>query len=304
MTYRDVTGAIASPGPGAHAVFRTSGFQTGPGGNRWPAIDLAKVSFSLVTVPVGGISIAGQGASVARPIALSANLQKVNADVPADPACRPLAAGHKRRIFFNTLADNPNPWGLGYEEIDGNDIPVPGTFIDVRAFDPATPTVCLPLGAGNSPVIEQWELVNLAREDHNFHLHQAHFSVLSDAEVDGTGLPDQPPGSIVMMDSVPLTHTDGACLTVQDWRNGACTAHPVRVEIPFSIAGDFVYHCHILEHEDGGMMAVIRVRSDAPSATASAVHRLLEGVGIRGRDPQHVLMSNTTGPMCRAPNST
>jgi FtsP/CotA-like multicopper oxidase with cupredoxin domain len=23
--------------------------------------------------------------------------------------------------------------------------------------------------------------------------------------------------------------------------------------------GDFVYHCHILDHEDGGMMAVIRV---------------------------------------------
>jgi len=23
--------------------------------------------------------------------------------------------------------------------------------------------------------------------------------------------------------------------------------------------GDFVYHCHILEHEDGGMMAHIRV---------------------------------------------
>ncbi len=23
--------------------------------------------------------------------------------------------------------------------------------------------------------------------------------------------------------------------------------------------GDFVYHCHILEHEDNGMMAIIRV---------------------------------------------
>jgi FtsP/CotA-like multicopper oxidase with cupredoxin domain len=23
--------------------------------------------------------------------------------------------------------------------------------------------------------------------------------------------------------------------------------------------GDFVYHCHILDHEDGGMMAIIRV---------------------------------------------
>jgi FtsP/CotA-like multicopper oxidase with cupredoxin domain len=31
------------------------------------------------------------------------------------------------------------------------------------------------------------------------------------------------------------------------------------VEIPFAVAGDFVYHCHILEHEDGGMMAAVRV---------------------------------------------
>ncbi|MFY9793096.1 MAG: multicopper oxidase domain-containing protein, partial [Candidatus Sulfotelmatobacter sp.] len=23
--------------------------------------------------------------------------------------------------------------------------------------------------------------------------------------------------------------------------------------------GDFVYHCHLLEHEDGGMMGLIRV---------------------------------------------
>jgi FtsP/CotA-like multicopper oxidase with cupredoxin domain len=29
--------------------------------------------------------------------------------------------------------------------------------------------------------------------------------------------------------------------------------------VPFSQIGDFVFHCHILEHEDGGMMARIRV---------------------------------------------
>jgi FtsP/CotA-like multicopper oxidase with cupredoxin domain len=27
-----------------------------------------------------------------------------------------------------------------------------------------------------------------------------------------------------------------------------------------NIAGDFVYHCHILGHEDHGMMAIIRVK--------------------------------------------
>jgi Multicopper oxidase len=38
------------------------------------------------------------------------------------------------------------------------------------------------------------------------------------------------------------------------------------VLIPFTdpvIVGKFVYHCHILEHEDKGMMAVIQVRDPA-----------------------------------------
>jgi len=36
----------------------------------------------------------------------------------------------------------------------------------------------------------------------------------------------------------------------------------VRVKIPFTntvIAGKFPFHCHILEHEDGGMMLNLRV---------------------------------------------
>jgi len=35
--------------------------------------------------------------------------------------------------------------------------------------------------------------------------------------------------------------------------------------------GDFVYHCHILDHEDGGMMAIIRVlpRTQGTATTTS-----------------------------------
>jgi hypothetical protein len=47
----------------------------------------------------------------------------------------------------------------------------------------------------------------------------------------------------------------GAVLTVQGQGK-------VKVLIPFTnpvIVGEFVYHCHILSHEDNGMMAVIEV---------------------------------------------
>jgi hypothetical protein len=92
-----------------------------------------------------------------------------NAAVDKDPSCKTLPKNHKRRIFFNAPTDDPDAFGLGYEELDEHDVPVPGTFMDVKAFDPMRPTVCLPLGLGNTPITERWELVNLAGEDHNPH---------------------------------------------------------------------------------------------------------------------------------------
>lgn len=267
VAYRDANGALVPPPPGAQAIFRTAGYLTGPDGDTWPAVDLATVHFSgasananAKSVAPAALSVQSSAADLTEPQTLASDLTAANAAVQSDPSCKPLPKNHKRRIFFNAPADDPDAFGLGYEELDAKGVPVPGTFMDVKPFDPMTPTVCLTLGRGNSPVTERWELINLAGEDHNFHIHQVRFRVISTPEVDGTDVPDQIFAKGIVMDSVPLPHADGTCITVADWRNGACTAHPATVDIPFAIAGDFVYHCHILEHEDGGMMARIRVR--------------------------------------------
>jgi len=55
-----------------------------------------------------------------------------------------------------------------------------------------------------------------------------------------------------------MDQQNGVC-SIDQWRNGQCTSKPVVVDIPFSQLGEFVYHCHIIEHEDGGMMAKIKV---------------------------------------------
>jgi FtsP/CotA-like multicopper oxidase with cupredoxin domain len=34
----------------------------------------------------------------------------------------------------------------------------------------------------------------------------------------------------------------------------------LRIDFRGPDVGDFVYHCHILNHEDNGMMAIIRVK--------------------------------------------
>jgi FtsP/CotA-like multicopper oxidase with cupredoxin domain len=166
--------------------------------------------------------------------------------------CAALPAGHHRRVFFGVPASNPDGFGLGYEEVDAHGNPVPGTFEDITAFNPAYINVCLPLAPGNQTATELWELVNTAGEAHNFHMHQTKFLVLPKGAPVGDG------GA--MMDNVPLPSGSASCDgSVMKWRDGTCKATPVLVSIPFSEIGDYVYHCHIGEHQDGGMMAHIRV---------------------------------------------
>jgi FtsP/CotA-like multicopper oxidase with cupredoxin domain len=284
VTYRNAQGVPVTPPAGARAVLRTNGFDTGPAGDNWPAIDLAKVAFGIGAVDVPALASSGQLKNMREVRAIAASLTRKNAAVPAAVPCTALAPGHKRRIFFNSFPD-PELFGLGYEELDENGVPVPGTFQDVQPFDPDTPTICLPLAPGNQPVVERWELVNLAGEDHNFHIHQVHFRVLSAVEVAGTALPDQISGRGITMDSLPLLHADGTCNSVADWRNGACATHAATVEIPFEIAGDYVYHCHILEHEDGGMMAVIRVRPAEGNIALRTLDRVLTRLGLKSAPP-------------------
>lgn len=271
VTYRDANDRPALPPAGAKAVLRDIGVQTGPDGDAWPSVDLASVVFKS-----GGASgampstleVNGEAGALMQPAGLAAELAADNKAFVAEADCKPLAKGHSRRIFFNSIQptgavipaeEGPEPgFGLGYEELDEHGKPVPGTFVDVTAFNPDKPTICLTLGPHNAPATERWQLINLAGEDHNFHMHQTKFRLVSQDEVEGT---PTPMGSGILHDNVPVAHADGTCVSVSDWRHGVCKAHPVTVEIPFSVAGDYVYHCHILEHEDGGMMARIRVRA-------------------------------------------
>ena len=140
------------------------------------------------------------------------------------------------------------------------------------AFDPSANTICIPLGPGQTPVTETWELVNLATENHNFHIHQTRFRYVQDAAPAGSLLaPELDPlvGAGVTEDNVPLpvatantavvaNNQYGYC-TIAQWRDGDCTSTPVLVQNTFTQLGQFVYHCHILAHEDGGMMARIQV---------------------------------------------
>jgi FtsP/CotA-like multicopper oxidase with cupredoxin domain len=261
VSYRDANGNLVKPPPAATAVLRTTGHRTGEIGGDWPAIDIAKVQFVGKGPEAGApkaLEVAGDAHRLAQPSDLADELRQYNVSVGAENRCTPLPAGHSRRIYLGRAGETLG-FGMGYEEIDENGNVVPGSTQEVIPFNPDRPTICVPLGAGNTPVHERWEILNIGDEDHSFHMHQVRFTVLQKIKMNGQTVPGTgDPG--ILHDSIPLKHGKGDCESIAAYHAGACTAEINVIDVPFSIAGDFVYHCHVLEHEDGGMMARIRVR--------------------------------------------
>lgn len=87
--------------------------------------------------------------------------------------------------------------------------------------------------------LECWEIVNVDTQDHVFHLHTWPFQLWR-----RNGVPEEPP---VWRDTVNLR-----------------PAERVELLIPFrDIAGKSLFHCHIAEHGDAGMMGIVEVSPEA-----------------------------------------
>ena len=140
--------------------------------------------------------------------------------------------------------------------------------------------------------VEKWIFQNHARENHELHQHQIHFKLLSQDNyevncipVGGTGncnSPEAPGIDGQFLDMVEIPYCGGdpagspqivngmevgppippACVTAN--KGGPPLPYP-QVEILADFrgpdVGDFVFHCHILGHEDLGMMAIEQVNA-------------------------------------------
>ena len=139
----------------------------------------------------------------------------------------------QRRLYFSQRSSNvqdPDSFVLYFITVDGQS-PAP--------YKMDTPPNIV-THQGN---IEEWTIENRSQEDHVFHIHQVHFQVL---EVDG---------KLVKDDSLRDT------LDVPYW-SGKGPYPSVKLRMDFSgpnTVGTFLYHCHILKHEDMGMMGSIEV---------------------------------------------
>lgn len=119
--------------------------------------------------------------------------------------------------------------------------------LDGGQFDPTQPRP----GNRDVPVgfTEEWVLQNHDVFRHPFHIHVNPFQVL---EINGQPTP------------LPRVWWDTLALPPKG---------SVKLLMPFrpSVAGKTVFHCHILPHEDAGMMAVLSLRSPAIPFTISPV---------------------------------
>ena len=260
VTYRTPQGRVATPSDGAAATFKTVGLTTGTTGDKWPAVNLAKVEFAqagrqkLVST---ALDIQGDARAIMQPTGIFRAPVPGASPAPLPDGCKALPDGHRRRIFFGfeDVAVN-GTHALGYEEVNEHGAVVPGTQRPLTRFDPSQTVICLPLGPGQTPVHETWELVTLSTENHNFHIHQTRFQIAGPA---GGIFQDNIPMGVAVPNIPEVMKKQNGVCTVDQWRNGQCSSTPIVIDIPFSQLGEFVYHCHILGHEDAGMMAKIRV---------------------------------------------
>ncbi|HEY2681960.1 MAG TPA: multicopper oxidase domain-containing protein [Steroidobacteraceae bacterium] len=211
---------VDAPDAGANDVlFVTRSVDTGAGGENDPNRALAHI-------------VASDGAPEPQS-ALNATPQPL--PPPSLPWLGNVAPVRVRRLYFSeklTDPKNPNSATEFYITVDGD---------KPQAFDPTSDTPNIVVRQGE---VEDWIIENRSNELHAFHIHQIHFLLM-----DWLGMPVN---ERFLRDTVNVPYYNGRALSYPS----------VRLRMDFrdpAIVGTFVYHCHLLEHEDGGMMGLIRV---------------------------------------------
>ena len=107
---------------------------------------------------------------------------------------------------------------------------------------------------------EVWELYNTTADAHPMHIHEVVFEVMNR---EGLVLDDD--GEV----EAPI-QLDGNVRPREPWETGfkdTVIAYPgevTRVKAKFISPGQFVWHCHIVEHEDNEMMRPYRIGPPQP----------------------------------------
>jgi FtsP/CotA-like multicopper oxidase with cupredoxin domain len=178
---------------------------------------------------LGNIELSNTAQANKQP-AKPATSARISADGLKFAGLKDLTPTATRKLYFSEEFGGTNGPIQFYITVDGQ---------KQQVFEPnEKPVITTKVGA-----VEDWTIENRALETHAFHIHQIHFQML---EVDGKPVADQD-----LRDTIQIPY----------W-SGSGPHHSVKVRMDFrdpAIAGTFVFHCHILLHEDLGMMHKILV---------------------------------------------
>ena len=128
-----------------------------------------------------------------------------------------------------------------------------GVWTERKWMDPVTENPAV--GA-----TEVWEIYNTTADAHPMHIHEIAFEV-----VNREGLVLNAEGEV----DEPI-RLDGEITAPEPWESGfkdTVTAYPgqvTRLKAHFASPGQFVWHCHIVEHEDNEMMRPYRIGPPQP----------------------------------------
>ncbi len=153
------------------------------------------------------------------------------------PTFTPLGPATKRRRVSLNEEDSAVLEGVGPRAALLGTLDARGHPVHLGWDDPITEHPAL--GA-----TEIWELHNFTADAHPIHIHEVQFQVV---------------------DRQPFEPSAGATRPPERWETGykdTVIAYPgeiTRVKAKFDLAGLYVWHCHIVEHEDNEMMRPYRV---------------------------------------------
>jgi FtsP/CotA-like multicopper oxidase with cupredoxin domain len=223
---------VTAPASGVEASLITRAVNTGPGGENDPTRPIATI-------------VTATDAPTPRSI-LGAAPNKIEKRSAAEWLGNVKPIRTRRLYFSERLEDpkDPNSPTSFYLTVEGQ-IPAP--------FDPHSSVPNIVAHQGD---VEDWIIENRSQEVHDFHIHQVHFLML-----EWFGIPINEP---FLRDTINVPFWDGKT-----------TQYPtVRLRMDFrdpNSIGLFPFHCHLLEHEDAGMMGLIRVEPpEKTSAKASS----------------------------------
>ena len=293
-------------------------------GDPWPAIDLARVVFKASPKAASMDELLAATFTRSSSAQLHAETLATPVLTTEPVGCVTKPSLDTRRLI--TFDEDLSSFYIGSAVVDSNGNSIdPGSASDPDWFKKPSPHTIPPVSFEHAapPFLmrhvcarlgedEVWEIDNRTNELHNFHIHQTKFrlarpgdkglppnfqipdalqdpaSVVS-GQVPGFGAVKPAPGVDVWHDTIPVPPASfvfNENTQQQELQQVGKAFVVIPFEDPVQV-GSFVFHCHILEHEDKGMMAVVEVFDPAHPDKArqgADAGKFLRTRGPNGRD--------------------